>query len=140
MTTEHRRAPRRRVVSVDRVGAWGKFQYLHTLDCGHTESRKRAARTEEITCVLCLRTDGREEELRGLFSPQPTPLSSYDDGPSLVDEELRVEKIRATLAARFNVPIDAIGLSVEDVAGSLVVRNCVIYLSAADVTRIVTPR
>jgi hypothetical protein len=87
-----------------------------------------------------LRTDGREEELRGLFSPQPTPLSSYDDGPSLVDEELRVEKIRATLAARFNVPIDAIGLSVEDVAGSLVVRNCVIYLSAADVTRIVTPR
>jgi hypothetical protein len=51
-----------------------------------------------------------------------------------------VEKIRATLAARFNVPIDAIGLSVEDVAGSLVVRNCVIYLSAADVTRIVTPR
>ena len=140
MTTEHRRAPRRRIVSVDRVGSWGGFQYLHTLECGHTESRKRTARTDEINCIWCLRTEVRDEEIRSLTSAQSTPLSAYTDGPNLVDEEIRMEKIRSTLAARFSVPVDAIGLSIEDNAGSLVVKNCVIYLSAADVARIVAPR
>jgi len=136
MTTEHRRAPRRKVVSIDKVGKWGQVEYLHALECGHTESRKRVARTDEIACAWCLRTESRDDDIRSLG----TPLTAYDDGPSLVDEEIKIEKIRSILAARFGVPVDAVGLSVEDAAGSLVVKNCVIYLSSSDVARLTSPR
>jgi len=140
MASEHRRAPHRRVVSIDKVGQWGQLQYLHTLECGHTESRKRAARTDEIACVWCLRTDDRDDDIRSLTNGQSTPLTAYDDGPNLVDEEIRMERIKSTLAARFGVPVDAVGLLIEDSAGALVVKNCVVYLSAADVTRLTAPR
>lgn len=140
MTTEYRRAPRRRVVNIERVGRWGKLEYLHTLDCGHTESRKRAARTEDIACAWCLRTETRDQDIRSLTGGQATPLIAYEDGPSLADEETRMEKVKSTLAARLGIPVDAVGLVVEDVAGALVVKNCVVYLSAADVTRLTLPR
>lgn len=52
--SERRRAPKRRVVDVRRVGTYPNVTWQHSLDCGHVESRKRKAPAERIGCPTCL--------------------------------------------------------------------------------------
>lgn len=137
MTTERRRAPRRRVVSIEKTGRWGNVVYSHTLSCGHKDVRKRAASSSEISCIWCLRAEERDKEIKALASPLKSNVF-YDD--NLADEEIKIEKTRAALAAKLGVPMEAIDISVEDSAGSLFIRSAIIYLSARDVARITDDR
>lgn len=131
MTTEHRKAPRRKITSIEKTGGWGNVSYVHHLSCGHAESRKRAATTGEIACVWCLRAEQKNEEIKALVRIAPLPPVE----PSLADEEVKIEKTRAAISIRFGVPLDAVDISVEDVAGNLQIRSATIYLSAQDVAR-----
>jgi hypothetical protein len=58
----------------------------------------------------------------------------YDD--NLAEEETRIEKTRAAIAARIGVPMEAVDIAAEDMGGVLVIRSAVVYLSARDVNRI----
>jgi len=136
MTTEHRRSPRRKVLNIEKTGPWGKVVYVHHLECGHTERRKRAATTPELACAWCLRAREKDKEIKSLSA---IPLVA-DAEPNLADEEIRVEKLRSLIAARFSVPSDAVDISVEYVSGSLVVRHGLVYLSPNDLARLATPR
>lgn len=131
MTTERRKAPRRKITEIEKTGRWGNVSYLHHLSCGHIESRKRASATSEIACAWCLRAEQKNEEMKALVRVAPLPQIE----PSLADEEVKIEKTRASLAIRFGVPQDAVDISVEDVAGILQIRSATIYLSASDVAR-----
>ncbi len=136
MTTERRRSPRRKITEIKRVGAWGDVSYHHVLSCGHTEIRKRASSTNELACAWCLRAEQKDSEIRALTRFRP--IKTEDE--ALADDEVKIERARAALAARFAVPVDAVDVLSEDISGQLIIRSATIFLSAQDVTRLVDTR
>lgn len=138
MTTERRRAPRRKITQIDKTGTWGKVEYRHLLSCGHVETRKRIAPSDEIACTWCLRAEAKEKEIRSLVAAQPRTLITVDS--EAMDDEVAIERARSTIAARFGIPVDAVDVASEDFNGRLIIRNATIYLSANDVQKLLKPR
>lgn len=134
MTTEHRRAPKRDVVEITRTGAWGHVKYQHKLSCGHIESRPRAASSKTLACAWCLRAEEIDLQIKSLAAP-PTQITPEQE-QSLTTFETSVEKLRAGLAAKFSVPLDAIDITAVDINGQLVIKSGLIFLSANDVARL----
>lgn len=133
MTTERRQAPRRKIKLIEKIGSWGGYQYVHHLVCGHTETRKRQAPSNEIACVQCLKEENKKQELRALSRISPI---AYGEEFSFVDEEIKIEKTRAALASRFGVPHDAVDVVSEYISGKLIIKSATIYLSASDVDKL----
>lgn len=133
MTTEHRKAPRRDVTEIRRVGGWGQVKYHHILSCGHMETRPRASSSPKLGCVQCLRTDARVSEMKAIPAPVRLPTVSDDEMATL---ETEVFMMRATIATRFGIPIDSVDLVTTDDAGILRVRYATVFLTEKDVTRI----
>lgn len=134
MTTEHRRAPKRDVVEVTRIGAWGQVRYQHRLSCGHIESRPRAASSKTLACAWCLRAEEIDKQIKSLSAPPATVFPEKEQ--SLDTFETDVEKLRAGLASKFSVPLDAIDISIVDVNGQLVIKSGLVFLSANDIARL----
>jgi hypothetical protein len=132
MTTDHRKAPRRKILTVTKTGSWGNVTYRHELSCGHIETRKRAATSEDIACAWCFRTRQKNVEMKALIRG---PFSLVEE-PDLSLEEMRIDKTKAALSTRFNVPLDAVDVVAEDINGKLVIKNAVIYLSPLDVEKL----
>ena len=61
--SELRRAPKRRVVGKSRVGSYPNVRWQHQLECGHVESRKRAAPATRIGCKVCLNRQVEQVEV-----------------------------------------------------------------------------
>ena len=137
MTTEHRRAPRRKILEVSREGAWGKVKYKHLLECGHTEIRDRASSTTSLACAWCLRVDVRSKEINALSRGVRGPY--VDTSPSLAASEINLSKTRAALSSKFGVPLDAVDVVSNDVNGNLEISYAIIFLSSGDVVRLVKP-
>jgi hypothetical protein len=83
--------------------------------------------------MWCLRAEEQDVEIKKMSAPLVQNVF-YDD--NLAAEETRIEKTRAAIAARIGVPMEAVDISSEDVAGLLVIRSAVVYLSARDIVRI----
>ena len=136
MTTDHRKAPRRKVERIERVGAWGKVKYNHHLACGHVERRTRASQAPVIGCVWCLKATEMEVELVAATSAKPR-VTAIDYDVELRKNEIEVAQVRAALAKTLGVPAEAVDIVVaEQEATQLVITSAVIFLTAADVLRI----
>lgn len=133
MTTERRKAPRKKIKYVQKIGSWGKYEYIHHLVCGHTESRKRKSPTSEIACVICLKTEEKKQEIRALSRTSPLIIGNED---YLVDEELKIERARGLLGAKFGIPLDAVDILSEYFDGKLIIKSAIIYLSSQDVDKL----
>ncbi len=68
MTTEHRKSPRKKVISVKKVGAWGNVSYEHLLSCGHVEARPRKASTKALACAWCFKSVNMGKQMMQLGS------------------------------------------------------------------------
>lgn len=134
MTSERRRAPKRLVVGIERTGRWGQVTYQHKLSCGHVESRPRAAISQTLACAWCLRSETVDAEMKALTQPQKP--QHIKEEQSIVDLEMSVEKLRAGIASKFSVPVDAVDISVQDISGEMVVTSAIVFLSAIDVDRL----
>lgn len=133
MTTEHRKAPRREVVDIRRVGGWGAVVYHHVLSCGHIEKRPRASKAPKLACVFCLRADEVVKTMSSLKTPIKAEVLDDEEYASF---ETRVQMIKASLASQMNIPIDAIDVAIADEAGILRIRYATIFLTEKDVRRI----
>lgn len=142
MDVSNRKAPKREVVGIFKQGSWGKYEYAHQLDCGHTEIRKRAASTPKIACRLCVRAASKGEELRALVAvPQRSVMVDVDDVISVEEDhvaEVEAGRLRAGLAANWQIPPEAIDVVVSDVDGRLMVSSVVVFLSGNDAKRLGT--
>jgi hypothetical protein len=137
VTTEHRKAPRQDVVQITREGAWGKVEYRHLLSCGHTETRARAASTPKLACAWCLRAVKKDGEMKALTAGAvPTDI---DDNVKFVEEEIDISKMKAAIASKFKIPLEAIDIVATDISGNLVVKHALVFLSSSDVARITKP-
>ena len=144
MTTEHRRAPRRKIVEVSREGAWGKVKYKHLLECGHTEVRPRASSTPSLACAWCLRVDVKQKEINALSLSNRGPYLSnrgpyVDMSPSMASDEITLSKTRALLSSKFGLPLDSVDIISSDVNGNLEINYAIIFLSSGDVARLMKP-
>jgi hypothetical protein len=134
MTTEHRKAPRRDVVDISREGAWGKVKYKHLLSCGHTEVRQRAASTPKLACAWCLRALDKDVEMKALVRGPSTDQDDIDS--RIAKEEINISRMKASIASKFNIPLDAIDIVANDVDGKLQVKHALLFLSSSDVARL----
>lgn len=134
----NRKAPKRGVVEILKKGSWGKYEYWHRLDCGHTEIRKRAAPTDKIACRLCVKAEEKGRELSALATVPQRQIFDEDlialEEDHLVD--LEAGSLRGSLSSVLEIPQEAVDVIVSDVDGRLTVSSVVIFLSALDAKRI----
>lgn len=131
MSTEHRRAPRRRIKEIRRVGSWGNVVYEHILDCGHTERKSRAATSHSIACAWCLRSKAKDLEIRALALPAKILE------PDLQTSEVEIARIKAQLAHTLNVSLEQIEISVIDKFGEQKISGAVVFFSEANVNKLI---
>ena len=91
---ERRQAPKQKILSINRVGAWGKVRYEHKLDCGHSEILPRASSAKRIACTWCVKAQEKEEELRQLVSPQKNSSQILDMDEFRLDVILHVAEYK----------------------------------------------
>lgn len=135
MTTEHRKAPRRSIVEISREGAWGRVKYKHLLSCGHIEVRPRAATSPTLACAWCLRAEEKDNEMKALGAGAQL-INTSDINEKLANEEIDISRTKAIIAARFQIPIEAIDVVVADINGNLVIQHALLFLSGSDVARL----
>lgn len=135
---ERRQAPKQKILYINRVGAWGKVRYEHKLACGHSELLPRASTAKKIACMWCVKAQEKDEELKKLISPQKNSSQILDMDEFMSQDEMQVNRTRASIAAMLQIPVDAVGIVSTDVGGRLVVKSAYIFLSSGDITRILT--
>jgi hypothetical protein len=101
-------APRRMIVEVDKRGDWGEVRYHHRLTCGHIEVRKRKAPSVVIACSGCLVAAEFAESPLTVQRPVRKTPSPVDD---LATTESELARVRAGLASRFGVDLDAVSVA-----------------------------
>ena len=131
MTTEHRKAPRRKVVNINRVGSWGNVVYEHILECGHTERRPRAASSETLACAWCLRSQAKELEIRSLAAPARTV------DPDLTKTEIEIARTKAKISHALDISLEQVEVSVVDKLGEQKISGAVVFLSEDDVRKLI---
>lgn len=130
MTTEHRKSPRKKVISVKKVGAWGDVSYEHLLSCGHVETRPRKASTKALACAWCFKSVNMGKQMLQLGS-----ATSYMEEDSS-SEEFRINSIRASIAAKFNVSLDSVDVVSAFENQELKIQYATVFLSSIDVGKI----
>jgi len=133
---ERRQAPKREVKEILRVGSWGSVRYQHVLECGHSEYKPRASRANRIACLWCVKANEREKELRTLGPPIPAMIAEYEEDDS-ASSEIRISRVRASLAAKMKVPLEAIEIVSSENRGVLEIKAAYVFLSAGDISRLV---
>jgi hypothetical protein len=131
-------APRRTVVRIDREGSWGRVEYAHVLDCGHTERRKRASKTAVLACSWCVIAEKQDEQMRALAVAPRTDAGADDDlldalGGSLAASEKEIAKLKGDIAARLGVSVDYVDVVVEDEDGVLSISFAMVLIPAGDI-------
>jgi len=136
MTTEHRKAPRRQIREISRVGGWGNVKYHHLLECGHIEVRARASSAPKLACVVCFKVDKLDHELRNLPVAEEISFEIIDFDAEVGKDEVRISRMTATIAQTFGIPVDAVSIQTAFIGGRLRVRSAHIFLGAHDVERL----
>jgi len=131
-STEHRRAPRRQIKEIQKVGTWGNIEYRHILSCGHIEIRPRASRAPKLACAWCLRAEDKQIEMIALAQQPPRIIDDIE----FSNEEQEVQMIRGAIAKRLNVSSEAVDVVVRDTGGRLEIINVRVFLSASEARRI----
>jgi hypothetical protein len=132
-STEHRRAPRKSVVEIRKIGSWGNIVYHHVLECGHIEKKPRASSSPKLACAWCLRADEIEKSLTMLALPSNRSIIDDEDSASV---ETSIMSAQATIASRLGVNTDAVDIVLHDVNGTLEIKYATVFLSASEVRKI----
>jgi len=129
-----KKAPRRDVTRVERIGDWGEVTYAHHLSCGHVEVRKRQSPAPSIACSGCLTAiDFAAGNIPGnAVRPVGGSEPFVDDFASV---EAKAARVRAGLAKRFGLDSEQVDVAVDmsDITYALVFldRDTAIRLSTA---------
>jgi hypothetical protein len=130
MTTEHRKSPRRKIKSIERIGTWGNLKYHHLLECGHTEVRPRASSAPKLACAWCLRVEDKKDELSLLAPVNNQSDENFDE--MFIKQLDNESRVRAEISKRLQVPVDAIDVTIDDISG---IRAARVFFSPSDVSR-----
>lgn len=122
-----KRAPRRPILEVVRIGDWGEVEYRHRLSCGHTIVRKRVSKSDVVACIDCLKA--------AAFSRGDLPeRQSLDDEVVFRADVVNVE-VQSALASRLGISHESVDI-VMDADGNI--RYALIFVPGDDVARLTT--
>lgn len=135
MEFNRKSAPQQRVTEIIKTGEWSKIQYLHKLECGHIEIRKRAATTEKIACIGCVRAGQAEEILTSLARPviiDPPIEEAWIDniGEEIANTEQQVGSVRAGVASALGLSPEMVDVVMEQGEEGIELSYVVVFLDA----------
>ncbi|MBM4210843.1 MAG: hypothetical protein FJ187_09900, partial [Gammaproteobacteria bacterium] len=141
MKVNKKKAPQRKVVEITRTGKWGSVVYLHALECGHVEERKRPAKTAVIACAKCVMAEDFGKQTMdlvriGVGYETITEMEMKPDPIEILfsSSERNVERIRARIADVLGIQPDGVNVFVEQ-DENMLVSGATVFLSAADIAR-----
>lgn len=142
MRINKKKAPQRKVIEITRTGKWGSVVYLHSLECGHVEERKRPAKTAVIACAKCVMADDFGQQTRdlvriGVGYEAITEMEMKPDPIEILfsSSERNVERIRARIADVLGIQPDGVNVFVEQ-DENMLVSGATVFLSATDIARL----
>jgi len=142
MKVNKKKAPQRKVVEITRTGKWGSVVYLHALECGHVEERKRPAKTAVIACAKCVMAEDFGKQTMdlvriGVGYEAITEMEMKPDPIEILfsSSERNVERIRAKIADVLGIQPDGVNVFVEQ-DENMLVSGATVFLSAADIARL----
>jgi len=142
MRINKKKAPQRKVVEITRTGKWGSVVYLHSLECGHVEERKRPAKTRVVACAKCVMAEDFGQQTRdlvriGVGYEAITEMEMKPDPIEILfsSSERNVERIRARIADVLGIQPDGVNVFVEQ-DENMLVSGATVFLSAADIARL----
>lgn len=142
MKVNRKKAPQRRILEITRTGKWGAVVYLHALDCGHLEERKRPAKTEEIACAKCVMAEDFGKQTMdlvriGVGYETITEMEMTPDPIEILfsSSERNVERIKSRIAQILGIQPDDVNVYVEQ-DENMLVSGATVFLSASDISRL----
>lgn len=135
MEFNRKKAPQQRIVEIIKSGEWGKVQYLHKLECGHMETRKRALTTDRISCLGCVRAEEAENILTTLARPTIISAPIEDTWSDEIAEEIahteqEIGFLRAGIARYLDIPSEAVDVVMEQTDTGIELSYVVIFVDA----------
>lgn len=133
-----KKAPRREIQEISRLGSWGRVEYHHKLECGHTEIRKRATPSGTMACSGCVLSEEYENRAQ---QTEDDPNEEILDllGSELAVNEKTAQSLKVELGRALNLTTDAIEVVLDiDEQGQQALSGAVILLSADEVLRVVS--
>lgn len=137
-----RQAPKRSIVSINKIGPWGNVRYEHQLECGHSEMLPRASSAKKIACSQCV-TPPQEEMPKGIVpSLNISDLidARLDFDETFEQDEVIVRRVAADIASLLGIPVDAVSLVTDASSGRITIKSAYIFLSARDISRLTNTR
>jgi hypothetical protein len=127
-----KQAPQQTVVSISKYGEWGKVEYAHKLECGHTEVRKRASRAPKIACEQCVKANTARQMLSKFVPIKVEDEFVWEDdvASSIAKLEQDIGRLRAGIASKFNIGPESIDVITEETEEGARVSYVVIILDA----------
>jgi hypothetical protein len=142
MKVNRKKAPQKKVLEITRTGKWGSVVYLHSLECGHLEERKRPAKTEFVACGKCVMAEDfgkRTVNLvrTGVGYESITEMDLTPDPIELIfsSSERNIARIKDGVSSFLGVDPEDVSVFIEDDENMLVTGGSV-FLSATDLVRI----
>ncbi len=144
MEYNRKSAPQRAVLEIIKAGEWSKVQYLHKLECGHIETRKRAASTPKISCLGCVQAEKAEQVLASLARPSiiepPIEETWRDDiAEDVAHTEQEIGFIRAGIANRLGISAEAVDVVMEQDEEGVHLSYVVVFFDASTARRMASP-
>lgn len=147
MSSEYNRksAPQRSVTEIIKTGEWSKIQYIHKLECGHKEVRKRAASTKKIACLDCVKAGFAESILSSLARPaivEPPIDEAWVDeiAEDIAQTEQEIGFLRSGLANSLSISPETIDVVMEDEGTGMNLSYVMVYLDPETARRIAFPQ
>lgn len=133
-------APQRAVLEISRSGSWGKVEYAHRLECGHTEFRKRALSTDKIACTLCVKAQIARDTLTEIAKVATVeyaePVWIDEIASDIASSETDIGKLRASLSSVLGLSPEAIDVVAEHGEEGLQISYVVVFMDAEQAIRI----
>jgi len=123
--TERHKAPRRRVAGVSHVSGYGATWWLHRLECGHVERRKRKAPAPSIGCTACRQQMLTQAQTFIELSRLPNDEVGRGDDASV---ELEAQRLAAEVASRLRIQPELVQVHVSPTINGLVIDGATVWL------------
>jgi len=142
MKVNKKKAPQRKVLEITRTGKWGSVVYLHALECGHIEERKRSAKTAVVACAKCVMAEDFGQQTRNLvrMGVGYEAITEMEMTPDPIEilfssSERNVERIKSKIADVLKIRPDDVNVFVEQ-DENMLVSGATVFLSATDIARL----
>lgn len=142
MEINKKKAPQKAVVEIVKAGGWGNVSYIHKLECGHSEVRKRHAGSKYIACTGCVMAKEMDRATVEMASARPVYTDAADIHDEIATElatlEQDIGRTRASLASALGISVADVELIVaESETGELAVSQAMVFLGPSAINNLI---